>query len=159
METINIICVDDQPEVLDAVVRDLHPLQNYFRIEEAESASDSFSLMEEMDEKGELIGLVISDHVMPGESGVDLLGRISKDTRFDGCKKILLTGQATHTDTIHAINDAHIDNYLEKPWDANTLLNICKRLLTLYILERGLDYSSWMPVLDKQVLFEYLHKR
>ncbi|WPX40729.1 response regulator [Akkermansia sp. N21116] len=158
METINIICVDDQPDVLDAVVRDLRPLQQYFRIEESESASDCFALMEELDSRGELIGLVISDHVMPGESGVDLLGRISKDPRFADCKKILLTGQATHADTIQAVNEAHIDNYQEKPWDASVLLNMSKRLLTQFILERGMDYVDWLPILDQLVLLNRLHK-
>jgi two-component system chemotaxis response regulator CheY len=40
-----------------------------------------------------------------------LLIHIFKETR-----KILLTGQANHADTIRAVNEAHIDNYFEKPW-------------------------------------------
>ena len=32
MEKINIICVDDQPEVLDSVLRDLRPLNSCFRL-------------------------------------------------------------------------------------------------------------------------------
>ncbi len=37
METINIICVDDQPEVLDSVMRDLRPLTPHVRLEDATS--------------------------------------------------------------------------------------------------------------------------
>ena len=40
MEKINIICVDDQPEVLDSVLRDLRPLNSCFRLEGVESASE-----------------------------------------------------------------------------------------------------------------------
>lgn len=109
--------MDDQPEVLDSVLRDLRPLNSCFRLEGVESASECRELLEEFDQDGELTGLVISDHVMPGGSGVELLGGIAKDDRFAGTRKILLTGQATHADTIQAVNDAHIDNYLEKPWD------------------------------------------
>ena len=109
MEKINIICVDDQPEVLDSVLRDLRPLNSCFRLEGVESASECRELLEEFDQDGELTGLVISDHVMPGGSGVELLGGIAKDDRFAGTRKILLTGQATHADTIQAVNDAHID--------------------------------------------------
>ena len=115
MEKINIICVDDQPEVLDSVLRDLRPLNSCFRLEGVESASECRELLEEFDQDGELTGLIISDHVMPGGSGVESLGGIAKDDRFAGTRKILLTGQATHADTIQAVNDAHIDNYLEKP--------------------------------------------
>ena len=71
METINIICVDDQSDVLDAVIRDLRSLEQFYRVEGAESAEDCLSLMDEMDERGESVGLVISDHVMPEEMGLN----------------------------------------------------------------------------------------
>ena len=77
MEKINIICVDDQPEVLDSVLRDLRPLNSCFRLEGVESASECRELLEEFDQDGELTGLIISDHVMPGGSGVELLGGIT----------------------------------------------------------------------------------
>lgn len=82
MEKINIICVDDQPEVLDSVLRDLRPLNSCFRLEGVESASECRELLEEFDQDGELTGLIISDHVMPGGSGVELLGGIAKDDRL-----------------------------------------------------------------------------
>ena len=156
METINIICVDDQAEVLDSVVRDLKSLESFFRIEGAESAADCRTLMSEIEARGEMVGLVISDHVMPGENGVSLLSAISLDSHFVGTRRILLTGQANHADTIHAVNDAHIDNYIEKPWVAETLLATAKRLLTKFIMDKGIDYEEFMRVLDQQVLLTYL---
>ena len=148
MEKINIICVDDQPEVLDSVLRDLRPLNSCFRLEGVESASECRELLEEFDQDGELTGLVISDHVMPGGSGVELLGGIAKDDRFAGTRKILLTGQATHADTIQAVNDAHIDNYLEKPWDPAVLLATARKLLTRFIMDKGIDHMPYMSCLD-----------
>lgn len=159
METINVICVDDQKDVLDAVLRDLRPLETYFRVEAAESAKDCRELMEELDAKGEKIGLVISDHVMPGETGVSLLGWISETPHFLRTKKILLTGQANHADTIRAVNEAHIDHYFEKPWQGSTLVDSVKKLLTHYILEEGIDYEEFMPVLDQTELLKYLQSR
>ena len=41
MEIINIICVDDQREVLSAVLQDLSPLADYFNIEDCESAIEA----------------------------------------------------------------------------------------------------------------------
>ena len=145
MEKINIICVDDQPEVLDSVLRDLRPLNSCFRLEGVESASECRELLEEFDQDGELTGLIISDHVMPGGSGVELLGGIAKDDRFAGTRKILLTGQATHADTIQAVNDAHIDNYLEKPWDPAVLLATARKLLTRFIMDKGIDHMPICP--------------
>ncbi|MCM2680246.1 response regulator [Echinimonas agarilytica] len=154
MEKINIICVDDQREVLSAVVRDLQPLSEWFTIEECESADECLSLMEELDEQGEHIALVISDHVMPGKSGVVMLSEIANDARYRHTRKILLTGLASHQDTIDAINGAGVDRYFEKTWNANELIVACKSLLTHYLLDAGLDYDAMIGVLDVQTLYQ-----
>ncbi|GAA5215575.1 response regulator [Corallincola platygyrae] len=156
METINIVCVDDQPEVLDAVIKDLGALATHFNIEEAESADECLDLMDELEARGELVGLVISDHVMPGTSGVALLGEISEDGRFVHTRKVLLTGQATHKDTINAINAARIDHYFEKPWQVEELIDTCRRLLTEFILDQGLDYEEKLEAMDQQTLYKKL---
>ena len=156
METLNIICVDDQQEVLDSVMRDLRPLTSHVRLEEASSVADCMQLLEEMDDNGDHVAIVISDQVMPEETGTELLGKIATDRRFGKTRKVLLTGQATHADTINAINDGHIDNYIEKPWQPEKLLAVVKRLLTLYVLDAGLDHTEYMPVLDPTTLFSKL---
>ena len=156
MDKINIICVDDQQEVLDSVMRDLRPLTSHVRLEEASSVADCMQLIEQIDEDGDHVAIVISDQVMPEETGTELLGKIAADRRFGKTRKVLLTGQATHADTINAINDGHIDNYVEKPWQQERLLSIVKKLLTLYILDAGLDHTDYMPVLDNETLFKKL---
>ena len=113
-------------------------------------------LLEQIDDDGDHVALVISDQVMPGETGTELLGKIAADRRFAKTRKVLLTGQATHADTINAINDGHIDNYIEKPWQPEKLLSVVKRLLTLYVLDAGLDHKDYMPVLDTTTLFSKL---
>lgn len=156
METLNIICVDDQQEVLDSVMRDLRPLTTHVRLEEASSVADCMQLIEQIDDDGDHVAIVISDQVMPEETGTELLGRITADRRFGKTRKVLLTGQATHADTINAINDGQIDNYIEKPWQPEKLLSVVKRLLTLYVLDAGLDHTEYMPVLDPTTLFTKL---
>ena len=156
METINILCVADQQEVLDSVMRDLRPPTPLIRLEEASGVEDCLNLMEQIDDDGDLVAIVISDQVMPGASGTDLLAKVAADRRFAKTRKVLLTGQATHADTINAINDGHIDNYIEKPWQQEKLLAIVKKLLTLYVLDAGLDHTEYMSVLDQPTLFAKL---
>ncbi|MBQ6940953.1 MAG: response regulator [Akkermansia sp.] len=156
METLNIFCVDDQQEVLDSVMRDLRPLTSHVRLEEASSVADCMQLIDQIDDDGDHVAIVISDQVMPGETGTELLGKVASDRRFTKTRKVLLTGQATHADTINAINDGHIDNYIEKPWQPEKLLATVKRLLTLYVLDAGLDHTEYMPVLDPTTLFTKL---
>ena len=156
MEPINIVCVDDQSEVLDSVMRDLKPLTKHFKLEECESVEECWALLDEIDSNGEHLALVVSDHVMPGEDGVSFLTELSTDTRFAHTRKILLTGLATQADTIRAINAARIDHYFEKPWDATELVASCRQLVTEYILDEGLDYQDILQDLDQQTLYRRL---
>ena len=156
MEKITIICVDDEREVLESVSRDLAYFSEFFTIEECESAQECLELLEELDAQQEYVALVISDHVMPGKNGVELLTEIEKDRRFIGTKKLLLTGLATQADTIRAINKAHLDNFLEKVWDPDELLQISKELITEFIIEKGIDYEDYIKKLDSNTLYRLL---
>ena len=156
MEKLNVICVDDQREVLSAVLQDLEPLHQWLNIEDCESAGEVLELMDELDAEGEMIALIISDHVMPGKTGVELLTEVSQDSRFVRTRKVLLTGQATHTDTINAINSAGIDRYFEKPWQASQLIECVRNLVTQYTFDMGLDYTQYHEHLDQSVVFERL---
>ncbi|WP_394147516.1 response regulator [Shewanella atlantica] len=156
MEKINIICVDDQREVLSAVLQDLSPLTAFFNIEDCESAIEALEVMDDLDAEGEYIALVISDHVMPEKTGVEFLTEISQDRRYHHTKKILLTGQATHQDTIAAINRARVESYFEKPWKSEELLKMATTLITEYIFDSGIEYEPFQPILDQNVVLQRL---
>ncbi|AGH81306.1 CheY-like chemotaxis protein, response regulator receiver [Psychromonas sp. CNPT3] len=155
MEKINIICVDDDREVLDSVLRDLDYFSDFVNLEACESAFECLELLEELDANQEHVAVLISDHVMPGKSGVDLLIDVEEDPRFIGTKKLLLTGLATQADTIRAINNARIDYFLEKVWDPEELLQTVKELLTTYVVEKGLDYETYADKLDARTLSRF----
>ena len=125
----NIICVDDQREVLSAIKRELDVLSMDFNIVECESASEAEEVVNELNDEKQTIALIICDHIMPGENGIEFLARINKDDRFKQTKRMLLTGLASQQDTIKAINEAQIHYYLEKPWDSDELVTVVKRLI------------------------------
>ena len=159
MQNLNIICIDDQREVLASLKKDLETLKSYFDIEYCESAEEAKELIEEIDKDGNEIAVLICDHIMPESTGVDFLVEIDKDIRFSHTKKILFTGLATHKDAIMAINNADLDYYIEKPWESENLIAAVKTLITKFILERGINYSDYLPVLDQEVLYQELRNR
>jgi two-component system chemotaxis response regulator CheY len=159
MNNIYIICIEDQREVLNAIVEDLSEFEEAFIVEECESADEAEELLDDIEAEGDYLGLVVSDHVMPGKSGVEFLTELHGDERFEQTKKILLTGLATHQDTIQAINQAAIDRYIEKPWQSEKLVQYAKELLTQFIIQKGIDYQSYIEYLDKPTLFELLRVR
>lgn len=158
MENINIIVVEDQREVLQAISKDLIVLEDAFLVEECESAAEAESVMDEIYRKGDYVGVIITDQVMPNKTGVEFLIDVHKDPRFPGTRKMLLTGLATHHDTIEAINKASVDKYFSKPWKTDDLLQSVRSLLTEFILEKGIAEKPYLHHLDKKLLFEKLRK-
>jgi len=159
MEKLNIICLDDQREVLNTLAQNLVVFENQVNIEECESAWEAWEVLEEIDAEGDYAAVIISDHVMPGKNGVEFLTEVKTDGRFPHTRKILLTGLATHQDTISAINQAGIHKYLEKPWKSNELVMNVRRLLTEYILDKGVKYEKYMEMLDQEILRASLKNR
>ncbi len=159
MDKLTIVYVDDQREVLSTLSKDLEIFSDYVNLEECESAIEALEIIEEIDDEGDKLAIVISDHIMPEMSGVEFLSKVHQDSRFSSTKKILLTGQATHEDTINAINNAKIQRYIAKPWQSEEVHEVVKKQLTHYILEQGIDYMPYMAILDKTALFELLSKQ
>ncbi len=154
MEKLYIICVDDQREVLHNITRDLRILNDWTVIEECESAMEAQELLEDLTTDGLPVALVICDHIMPEISGVEFLSSLEIKNYPPHLKKILLTGQASHKDTIDAINRAHIDYYIEKPWNSEILQDICRKLLTEYLFDTGRYNNEFRTVADSRVLLE-----
>lgn len=159
MNKLTIIYVDDQRQILSTLSKDLEIFSDYINLEECESAIEAKEIMEQVDAEGDMVAIIISDHIMPQKTGIEFLTEVHQDSRFISTKKILLTGEATHDDTIVAVNNAKIQRYIKKPWETGEVQEVVKRQLTHYILEKGIDYMPYMPILDSKVLLETLSKR
>lgn len=154
-----IISVDDQREVLAALEKDLQGLSAFFDLFFCESAEEAREVIEEIDAEGGYIPLVICDHIMPGMNGIDFLIDLNRDDRFKKIRKMLLTGLATHRDTIDAINEADVDFYVEKPWEKEKLLDAIKKLVTRYVVDVGMDYSELNEVIDPASLYKAIRAK
>ena len=111
-----ILTVDDDPEVLQAVSRDLR--QEYgdrFRILRAESGASALSALEQLKLRNQPVALFLADQRMPQMSGVEFLEQALQ--MFPVAKRALLTAYADTDAAIRAINNTKIDYYLMKPWD------------------------------------------
>ncbi|MCB0282589.1 MAG: response regulator [Calditrichae bacterium] len=159
MEKLNIICIDDQRDVLAAVQKDMLYFAPIAEIIECESTAEAEEIMEELFAEEKPIAMLICDHIMPGENGVDFLARLQQDGRFRNISSILLTGLATHQDTIEAINRAHISHYIEKPWKSEELINKIRILMTRFVIKSGRDFKDYMDFMDQNTLYNEMHER
>lgn len=111
-----ILTVDDDPEVLQAVARDLR--QQYgsrFRIVRADSGQSAIEATQQLKLRNEAVALFLVDQRMPRMSGVEFLEQALPI--FPTAKRALLTAYADTDAAIRAINSTQIDYYLLKPWD------------------------------------------
>jgi len=111
-----ILTVDDDPEVLQAVARDLRrEYGDRFRVLRAESGAVALEALQQLKLRNEPIALFLVDQRMPQMSGVEFLEQALQ--MFPETKKALLTAYADTDAAIRAINTTRIDYYLMKPWD------------------------------------------
>ncbi len=128
-----IVCVDDEEGVLRVLRAQLGARFGHeCQIATARSGDEAVALFDELSREGEQIALVIADQIMPGMKGVELLE--IADRRMPATTKILLTGQAGLDAVIDAINRAHLNHYIAKPWDETALLLSVENLLRTYRL-------------------------
>jgi diguanylate cyclase (GGDEF)-like protein len=133
----HILCVDDEPGVLNVLRQQLAPFEERCEIDLAASGAEAIELLDELDNDGESVAMVVADQIMPGIKGVDLLEEVHR--RHPETIKILLTGEAGLEAVVRAINHAGLDRYIGKPWDEQDLRLTVETLLAKYrlTLENG----------------------
>jgi thioredoxin reductase (NADPH) len=108
--------VDDDPEVLRAIERDLRShYSDRYRVMRASSGGAALSTLRELKARNNPVALLLADQRMPQMNGVGFLSEAMEI--HPQAKRALLTAYADTTAAIDAINEARIHYYLMKPWD------------------------------------------
>jgi len=111
-----LLAVDDDPQVLAAVRRDLRSrYRNAYSVLSAESGAEALATAKELKSRGDALAMLISDQRMPGMLGVEVLAR-SREI-YPLARRVLLTAYSDIDAAVRAINEAHLDHYLSKPWN------------------------------------------
>jgi DNA-binding NarL/FixJ family response regulator len=100
-----VLLVDDEPQLLGAM---REGLAGEFAIETAASAAEAEMLL-----AAQAFGVVVCDHVMPGETGLDFLVRMRE--RHPRTRRILLTGYMNPELLSRSIAVAELSACLLKP--------------------------------------------
>jgi thioredoxin reductase (NADPH) len=111
-----ILTVDDDPDVLRAIERDLKShYDERYRVLRADSGKAALDLLGRLQRRNEAVALLLVDHRMPQMNGVETLQEAIK--LYPNAKRTLLTAYADTDAAIKAINDVQLNHYLLKPWD------------------------------------------
>src|SRR5437764_4403178 len=111
-----LLAVDDDPEVLRAVERDLRRRYGAeYRVVRADSGESALEAVRQLKERGDPLALFLVDQRMPRMTGVEFLGQAM--ALYPDARRVLLTAYADTDAAIRAINEVRIQYYLMKPWD------------------------------------------
>ena len=110
-----ILAVDDDPQVLAAVRRDLrNHYGSTYQVMAAASGAEALEAVQELKNRSKTVAAFVVDQRMPEMSGTEFL--MAADQIFPQAKRLLLTAYADTEAAIQAINDVGLDHYLLKPW-------------------------------------------
>jgi response regulator RpfG family c-di-GMP phosphodiesterase len=130
MKRYTILVVDDEQLVLNSIKRILRN-ENY-NLLTAQSGIKGLKLLKEHN-----VQLVISDHLMPGMTGVEFLQQVK--VLYPEIITIMLTGHAETEIAIDAINEAGVNKFILKPWENVILKTTIRRALESLELGREGD--------------------
>ena len=111
-----LLTVDDDPNVLRAIERDLRSRYGEkYRVLRASSGDAGLGLLREMKVRNDPVALLLADQRMPQMDGIGFLAEAKK--LYPDSKRALLTAYADTSAAINAINEVNVHYFFLKPWD------------------------------------------
>jgi len=128
-----ILFVDDEPQACKWFARSF---SDEFTILTAASAEAAMAVLQE---QGDQVAVLVTDHRMPGRSGLELLQAVQRDGRH--AVRLLVTAFAGKDTAIAAVNQGRVLRILEKPVDEDEMRQALREAVSLYqaqALERAM---------------------
>ena len=117
---LRLLLVDDESAVRRSLQRALR--QEGYEIESASDADSALRLLDQF-----RFDLVISDYLMPGRNGVELLTEVSR--QHPATQRMMLSGEADLKAVVAAMNDGTISQFVTKPWANDALRQTIREVL------------------------------
>lgn len=126
-----VLCVDDERFVLSVIKEQLlRQFSDTFMVETVESGEEAIEVLEDLMSDGTLVPVLITDQLMPGMRGDELL--LAVRARWPQTQSILLTGQANAKTIADALKAGNLYRHVAKPWRETDLLNTVRGALATW---------------------------
>ena len=119
---INILFVDDEPNILGGLERMLRTMRHEWEMSFAGSGPEALKVLDE-----KTIDVIISDMKMPGMDGAELFQIVSQ--RHPHVVRIILSGYSERETNMKSVGTAH--QYLSKPCESDVLKATINRVCSL----------------------------
>lgn len=128
-----VLFIDDEVNILNSMQRVF--ADHDFNLLTAGSSQQALEILSRND-----IAVVVTDNMMPGMNGLDLL-RLAKVISPDTIR-IMLTGYASLDTAIEAINLGEVFRFVVKPWNDKALEETVEDALQRYRVVKQLQYGD-----------------
>ena len=138
-----ILSIDDEIQVLNAIVRDLQgQFGSKYRIMKATSGTEALDTLRQLKLRNSPVALLLADQRMPEMEGTEFLTQAVE--LYPEARKVLLTAYADTEAAIRSINEIGLDHYLMKPWDPpdQNLFPVLEDLLSDWLATVPVPYDG-----------------
>ncbi|MBK7000616.1 MAG: response regulator [Rhodoferax sp.] len=126
-----VLCVDDDATVLTSLETIFSKAMGSACVFEfAESGDEALEISSDLQKEGSELSVLISDFIMPGMRGDELLVRLHE--KSPRTIKIMLTGQSDLQGVKRTINQANLYRFLEKPFNNADLVLTVRAAVQAY---------------------------
>jgi len=112
--THSVLLVDDEQSICRALKRTFR--KSPYTVYQVNSGDQALELLKKTE-----VDVIISDQRMPGMNGTELLTIVKE--QYPSVGRVMLSGQCDFSSLTHAVNEANIFRFMEKPWNDEELLN------------------------------------
>lgn len=138
-----VLFVDDEPHIVDGLKRALR--KEPYQIITANSGHEALTIIQQ-----EPVDVVVSDEMMPGMSGSELLAFVCRD--YPETIRMILTGHASLDMAIKAINEGEIYRFFTKPCsELDLAVTIRHALRQKDLVEENRKRSEELAVANKEL--------
>lgn len=116
------LVVDDEPEIRSTLSATLRRAMPHLRVLTAENGEEGLRML-----AANQVDLILSDHRMPGMSGIDFL--VEARRRQPSVARVIMTAHPETEVVVRGINDAMLGRFLIKPFRTKDVVATLRQVL------------------------------
>jgi len=122
----SVMIVDDSKSIRSLVKFVLQ--SDGYDVIEAEDGEQGWEMVQRL---GDSLSLVLTDFEMPNMSGMELVGKVREQSKYDGIALVMLTSRKEEEDEVSSL-DSGADDYICKPVEPMKLQARVRKMLGMY---------------------------
>ncbi|MGF1679951.1 ATP-binding protein [Photobacterium minamisatsumaniensis] len=161
MNNFVIICLDDDPKVVEQLNQDLAEFSELFDICNAYSITEANDTLTFVEQNSQRVALVICDNELGDDKGVDFLVKLDQYPASQQARSLLLNDKPQLDAIMQAVNEGRLHYCLTKPWNKKELKQVLIKELTSFILKhQDEDLLKYSQLLDhRRILNAHIERQ